>query len=219
MRTRQAHARNDRPLLLALAAAGLVLAFQGAPAGELYRWVDDDGNVHYGDRMPAEATDDEHAVMDDQGVVREERRSAAEEERDRERERTEEAQRRQAESQSRRDHVLLQTFTTEEDLIRTRDRRLEAIDARIGVVEHQMEKLERQRNRHREHLESLRDITTEDAHARELARERIERTESRLETRQATLEDLQQQRRRIADEFDADLERYRELKARRAENE
>jgi len=40
-----------------LIAVGLMLALMGAsaaPAGEIYKWVDDEGNVHYGDRPVGE---------------------------------------------------------------------------------------------------------------------------------------------------------------------
>ena len=44
---------RTRPLLLAVAC--VLLAASSAHAGKVYRWVDKDGVVHYGDRPPADA--------------------------------------------------------------------------------------------------------------------------------------------------------------------
>lgn len=200
-----------------LAAAGLVLAASTVAAGKTYRWVDEDGEVHYGDRMPADASRSEHAVIDDSGVVREQQRSADEEDAERERQRASEEAPEQAEARSRRDRMLLETFTEEEDLVRMRDRRLEAIDARIAVVDHQLEQLRTQRESYADHLDSVRAAATEDSYAVKSARERLERVEKRIEGRRATLADLRTRREDIAAEFAADLERFRELEAARGD--
>ena len=187
-------------------------------AGKLYRWVDEDGEVHYGDRMPADASRNEHAVMDESGVVREQRRSADDEAAERERARAEEeGSRAQAEAQERHDRMLLETFASEEELLRMRDRRVEAVDARIAVVEHQLEDLRAERREHQAHLDSIRSATTEDAPARKMARRRIDRTEQRIEQVRARLETLEAQREEIEERFAADLERFRELEAARRE--
>mgnify|MGYP001821960517 FL=1 len=51
----------------------LLLAFgANASAGEekrLYSWTDEDGNVHYSDKVPAEAAEQNKTVLNDQGVA------------------------------------------------------------------------------------------------------------------------------------------------------
>ncbi|MDZ7747453.1 MAG: DUF4124 domain-containing protein [Halofilum sp. (in: g-proteobacteria)] len=200
-------------LRAALWAAVLALVVTPAAAGKSYRWVDEDGNVHYGDRMPADASRSEHAVIDDSGTVREQHRSADEEEAERAQQQRQNAGK--DEAQARRDRMLRETFTSEGDLLRMRDRRVEAVDAKIAVVEHQVEQLETQRQSYVDHLASVREAASEDSPAVQSALERLARVDKRLEGRRAVLAELRAQRERIIEQFATDLERFRELKAAR----
>ena len=58
--------------ILLLTAASLLLLSQAAFAAEnqkLYRWVDKDGTVHYGDSIPAEYAEVEKQVVNEHGVT------------------------------------------------------------------------------------------------------------------------------------------------------
>ncbi len=52
---------NAKRLILGCAVAAMTFA-SGAMASEIYKWVDEDGNVHYEDR-PSGATDEERLAM------------------------------------------------------------------------------------------------------------------------------------------------------------
>ena len=42
-----------------------------ASAAKLYKWVDEDGKVHYSDKVPPEAIRNEHKQLNEHGVVKE----------------------------------------------------------------------------------------------------------------------------------------------------
>ena len=200
---------------------GLVLAVTllfVAPgnAAKLYKWVDDNGVVHYSDRMPPNTTEKAHEELDQRGfTVKEVDRAKTDEERMEEQveQNMEEQQRRiAAEKQARqrmRDQILLQTFTTERDLLMTRDDRLNAVDSIINLtannnkrvaaqIEETNRKLERFRNSGRDVPENI--------------AKQLESLNAQFEKNKEYVELKQKERKDLSDSFAADLKRFRELK-------
>src|SRR5690606_18663274 len=107
-------------LLIALALALATASFT-ADAQQRYRWVDDQGVTRISDRIPPSATDKRIEVLNARGmvvrVIEPKREPTAEELAAAEAERlaAEQARREQAE-QARRDRMLLDTYTTVDDL-------------------------------------------------------------------------------------------------------
>lgn len=122
--------------LLTLSAVILFNPF--VAQAKMYKWVDDEGNMHFGDRIPAQYLVKEHHELNERGVtVR--HKPAAKTPEQKEEEKRLEKERKHAEAvakkQRKRDRVLLDTYTTERDLILARDSRLEAIDSQIQLAE------------------------------------------------------------------------------------
>lgn len=104
----------------------------------LYKWVDEEGRVHFGDRIPAKYQLKEHDELNDSGVVSKHNAAAktAEEKAEENRLKKEENKIALAKKRKRqRDRVLLDTYTTERDLIVARDARLEAVGSQIQLSE------------------------------------------------------------------------------------
>jgi len=93
-------------------------------APNLFKWTDENGKVHYGDHVPPEYARQERKVLNEQGVemktleaaktpeqIAEEERLAAERK----------EQERIAADQASHDRMLLATFSTEDDIVMTRD--------------------------------------------------------------------------------------------------
>jgi len=201
--TTEAHCARIAALAALLAAAPLV-----AQAGGVYRWVDDNGDVHYSDQMPARAMDKGHAVLDRQGVVRQ--RVTAESQGASRPDPAQEAAREAAAQRRHRDQVLLDTFTTTRDIKITRDQRLDGIDARIRLVERKLAQLQQQHSDARARLKQL----PKDAAARKQAKATIDALEQRLSKQRDRLQQIRHHREQMAEQFAQDLERFRELKAR-----
>lgn len=181
--------------------AVVVLAILWAPAvgaGELHRWVDEGGEVHYTDAPPPESA---RTTGSDEGQKKEE--AAA-------REREEAAAAERAE-RSRRDRVLWESYSSVADIERTRDRRLDAVDGEIGLAEHRVERVRDQIDRY-DRL--LADLPEDNEHREEMERQRAAARE-RLERRRNELEQVQVRRMRMEARFAREIERFRELVADR----
>jgi hypothetical protein len=128
--------------LIAL-TAGLALPAVGAFAQNhqqprLYRWVDKDGIVRYGDRIPPEYANVDRDVLNDQAVTVgfEEGEVTAEERAELDRQQAiADAEQLARDNAARRDRMLLETYITVADIEDLRDRRLELLSSQIKVTE------------------------------------------------------------------------------------
>ena len=125
-----------RVVLLTI-SIGLLLGPWTAQA-VLYKWVDDEGRVHFGDRIPVQFQLKAHDEMNQRGVILKHREAAKTPEEkaearllDKERKKIELAEKKK----KQRDRVLLDTYTTERDLIVARDSRLEAVGSQVQLAE------------------------------------------------------------------------------------
>nr|MBX2825934.1 hypothetical protein [Gammaproteobacteria bacterium] len=116
-----------KPIVLTAVFSSFCLAPLTVLGDPVYKYKDS-GLITYQDRAPASTQDDGHSILNRQGVTvrsvlsRDDRREA----------------RRQAEQDRLakiRDRALLATFTTEEDLARTRDDRIGMIDGLISRLD------------------------------------------------------------------------------------
>lgn len=179
------------------------------------KWVDEDGQVHYGDRIPPEYLRGEHSVINEQGIeVRKNAAMKTEAELKREAEllkhkQSEERKRQiEARKQALRDRVLTDTFTSENDLVIARDARVEAVDSQISLTEtlvaHDKQRLSDVQSR----------IQSIEASGREAPANLYKEVKSltrQLENNNKFIEDRKIERQKIIDSFDADIKRFREL--------
>jgi len=122
--------------------------------GTVYRWVDDDGIVHFDDRVPPEYTEHDKDILTDEGVkVGSIRGRKSPEEIEAERVAAEVAQKR--EMQLRADKALLSTYLSVDEIRMHRDRRVELFQAQSRVtelflsnLEGRLQKLEREASRY-----------------------------------------------------------------------
>ncbi|MFL2547524.1 MAG: DUF4124 domain-containing protein [Candidatus Rariloculaceae bacterium] len=121
-----------------LTLVALLLGTSQTWAQELYRWVDEEGMVHYGDHVPPAYSSQDREVLNGHGVaVRFVDGAATQEEID-ERARLAalaEAEEIAAREQARHDKMLLDTYLSVDDIVRLRDQRLDLIEAQINVTE------------------------------------------------------------------------------------
>lgn len=113
----------------------------GTNAGKLYKWIDENGNVRYSDRLPPTQVRQAHEILNAQGVVISKTDAAkTEEELIIARKIQEDLEARLADEkrikakQFHEDQVLLLTFSSEEEMDRVRDNRLNVLDAVIELI-------------------------------------------------------------------------------------
>ncbi len=219
MRAVSNHLETRLTLLPVLLLASILFAFfRPAGAGALYKWVDDNGQIRYSDRLPAKQVKKKHQQLNSQGVVlstkeaaKSDEERAVEAEAKRKLEEQEAKEAKIKEIQYQKDQVLLLTFSSEEELGLARDDRLEVLDSVINLINKSIASTEQQ-------LQSL--ITSaEDIYLSKgkevpggLA-QKIEHFTVKLENRYAQLELKMDKKNQINQQYALDLARYRELTA------
>jgi len=116
-----------------------------AQAGKkLYKWVDDQGHVHYSDKIPPEDVRRSYNALDERGMTLETvepAKTAEQIRKEREMARLRAERQRLIEKQKTADRVLLRSFRTEDDILLTRDGQLQAIDAYIKLARGNIKRL------------------------------------------------------------------------------
>ena len=179
----------------------------------LYRWVDEHGNVHYGDKVPPKYLKQEHEELNEQGtmVKKHDRAMTAEEKAEKKRQ---EAEQKRLENEKRaqalRDRVLTDTYTTERDLIAARDARLDAIDSQLqlskDIIESSTEKVEKTQ-------QMIESIKASGKMVPEATYAKLEREKLQLATQKGVQQGHQIKREEVIVQFDGYIERFRELMA------
>ena len=134
-----------RALAFKVTVITLLLAASAVEAREgqrLYRWVDGDGQVHFGDTIPAEYAEMDKQVLNEHGITVEllrGKKSAAAIAEEKRLERIA----REIELQRRADQALLATYMSIEEILMHRDRRVELFQAQTRVTELYLRNLQR----------------------------------------------------------------------------
>jgi hypothetical protein len=135
---------NIRLSIISLAT--LLLAASAANAERTFKWVDAEGNIHYGDRVPTPATAQHRQEINEQGrtlksldehgtpeeIARQKRQAALEDEKQQ-----------QTAEQSQRDSELLATYKSETDILIARDNELDAIEEFIRMTNIRIDSLQK----------------------------------------------------------------------------
>jgi hypothetical protein len=195
--------------LLAGAAAG-----QSDKQKKLYRWVDKNGQVHYGDSVPAEYAEQDRDILNKQGVRvgREEGTITPEEAAAKA---AADKAARDEQKRKLRDRVLLQTYQSVKELEILRDNRLELVDAQLTIQEQSLSNLRAQRAQI-ERIASRYAPANREPGAQPLPDELatdLERSATDIVTQESNLERRRQERESIRQTFEADIKRYEELRA------
>jgi len=182
-------------------------------AQKLYRWVDSDGVVHFGDSIPAEYTDLERHVVNNHGITVDVMRAKRTEEEIAE-ERRQDNLRIARELQRRQDQALLATYLSIDEIVLHRDRRVELFQAQARVTELYLSNLKRRLDSLEEEASLYRPYSVDpDAEMidPELAGDLVT-TKDTIERHQANLKRFHDDEQNILARFDGDIDRFRKLK-------
>ena len=199
---------------LAQTLACLALCLPALASAQLYKWVDENGQVHYGDRIPPKYAKKERKELNEQGVVvnTRERELTASELAERERQAAEmERETLASKERARYDRYLVTTYSSVADLIAVRDERLSTIDSRIALAKKNTARTEDTLTRllaQRESLESSNKPVPDKLQAQ------ISEYEQGLVNGLRGVRNLEDDRVEIESKFNRDMERYLELTSR-----
>jgi hypothetical protein len=206
-------------LIWTLALLSLTLASAAAEAAKLYRWTDADGNVHYSDKIPVEASGQGRTELNKRGLEIDQVAPAKTKE-EFEKERALELLRKEQEAlileQKKKDRALLRSYRSEGDIVMARDGKLAAIDTSKKVIESNI-RLTKTR------LDDMqRRAAVLERQGKPLGKDLesgIETTWKRLEQEYAGLVTRERDKDAVREEYDGYLERFRRLKNIRGDQE
>lgn len=183
-----------------LAAFLMFSVAQGANAeARLKKWVDEKGEVHYGDVVPPEYANKDRVLLDKKGR---QVKSPEEEEG------ASMAEKKAALEQRRKDHALLNTYSNEKEIDLARDRNLQQVEARIEGIKMLQKSAQ----------ESLAGFHQEEADLRQAGKPApaslkadIKASEEKIAKLKQDLETANEKAASVRAAYEADKMRYREL--------
>jgi hypothetical protein len=181
------------------------------PTGrKLYKWVDDQGVTHFGDRIPPEYANQEQKIVNSQGIetgrieaAKTPEQLAAEEQR-----------RIDAEQRASRDRNLLNTYASVSEIERLRDQRLGLLSDQIKVtgqfleiLDGRMKKLEVASTRFKPYSLDPKAPPMTDQFAEDLVR-----VSNDMNVQQENLHEKRSEEATMRKQFESDIARFKELK-------
>jgi|GEM_PF-634040 len=200
------------PMKRMLALLLLVVPLTAA-AQSVYRWVDEDGNVHYSQALPPEQARGAHDRLTGSGLVAE---SIDRVRTDEERAQLEELERQQAEETERQrlraqqDRLFLASFPTEQDLERIAQAQRETIESEHESIK---QLIEQTRSRFSTNVEQAAEYERRGEAVPAYLQQQVANARTRLLELNRQLGDLEQRLAEVEAEHAANVERHRRLRS------
>jgi len=196
--------------LTALIAAAAMLVV-GAARAAMYKWVDEQGVVHYTDKLPPEAVDKARTELNKQGVpvkqtdkaLTPEQRRAIEQDAQRQKQLA-----RQQEEVARRDRALLSSYTSEAEIDLARNRSLQTINNVVQSTLAYSDQLSKRKSEVEAKKEEMKGKPTVAVLDREL-----ESIDAELARQSELIAQKKRETETVIAKYDADKQRWRELVA------
>lgn len=193
----------------------LLLAPLASPAQEakVYKWVDENGTLHYGDSIPARYAELPKEVLNEHGVTVENLEGKKTPEQI-EAERLEKERVAAIELQRRADQALLATYLSVDEILLHRDRRVELFQAQSRVTELYLRNLERRMSKLRNEASNFQPYS-EDPEAPMIdgdLMEDLRLTKEVIVRHERNLKKFQADEQQIIARFDGDISRFKVLK-------
>lgn len=180
---------------------------------KVYRWEDADGNVYYGDSIPAEYAERPKEVLNEHGVTVENLEGKKTPEQI-EQERIEREVQVAQELQVRADRALLSTYLSVEEILMHRDRRVELFQAQSRVTELYLRNLESRLQKLRNEASRYQPYSTDSGAPMidDKLAEDLRKTKDTISRHQRNLQKYETDEKQIVARFDGDIARFKILK-------
>jgi len=132
--------------LSAISLATLLLAATAANAERTFKWIDAQGNTHYGDRIPMQSAAQRREEINEQGRTLKayDKPATAEEISEQKRQaRLRFEEQKLQEEQAKQDRQLLATYANENDILIARDNKIDAIKEFIHMTDIRIDSLQK----------------------------------------------------------------------------
>jgi len=201
-------------LLLTAAAAGasaqLAAQATSGSAGKgavAYRWVDEQGVVHYGDSIPPQYASQERAVMNSQGIEV----NHVDAQKSPEQAAAAEHARADVLKQRQHDSFLVSTYTSVKDIESLRDLRLDQLQGQRAASAQYVESLRARLGTLQARVLSYQPYLKDARRMPDDVAENLVRTLNEVRQQTAALAATSEQEKELRRQFDTDIQRYREL--------
>jgi len=194
-------------------AALLAASIGSAAAGNgrtLYKWVDDQGVTHYGDRIPPEYAAQEQHIINSQGVEI----SHLDAQKSAEQVAAEEQKKLDAEQRLSRDRNLLNTYVSVQEIERLRDQRLSLVADQIKVTNQFLDALNGRMKKLRVTSMHFRPYNTDEKAPPmpDQIAEDLVRLATDINTQEQNLREKHGEETTMKAQFESDIDRFKELK-------
>jgi len=200
---------------LVITAALLVLGSSALARDQakVYRWVDEEGNVYYGDSVPVQFRDQQKDILDDSGITIDTIEGKKTEE-ELAQERLDQERLEAKALQLRQDRALLATYLSVEEIVMHRDRRVELFQAQSRVTELYLKNLERRLQKLRDEASRYQPYSqdTEAPMIDEGLAADLRKTKDTINRHQRNLKKYAVDEEQIVARFDGDIARFKALK-------
>jgi len=201
-----------RFVLPAMLLVAVSFSINTAYAAKLYKWVDENGQVHFSDKIPPQEIKRQHSEVDKHGLetktveaaktpgeIAEERRQLA----------IKAEQDRIAKEQAERDRILLDTFSNEDEIINARDRQLATMEASNQITAGSIDSLTLKLQ------EQTKNAADYERQAQEVPKnilKDIDDIKLQIEQHRASIKAKEQEQVKLREKYQAYIDRFRELK-------
>jgi hypothetical protein len=197
--------------VILLASPGFA-AGAGASSGRtLYKWVDEQGVIHYGDHIPPEYAAQEKQVINSQGVEI----NRLEAQKSPEALAAEEQKRAEADQSQNRDRNLLNTYASVQEIERLRDQRVTLLTDQIKVTSQFLEVLNGKLKKLRvssTHFKPYSSDPNAPVMPDQIAEDLV-RVGNDMRTQEQNLREKRSEETAMSKQFDSDIARFKELKS------
>lgn len=204
--------RSPRPdFLSCLVLLPALLLGDKALAEHIFKWVDENGEIQYGDRVPAQYASKERKVIDDQGRTvkvydaaktpeqRAEAKALANQQAE---------QKKLAEQQAVRDHSLLATYSSEEDMLQARDGKITSVETLIQLTNSRIESMQKRLG------ELTKDAAEFERSGKKLPEglvSQMKNIQEQIQQNETFVDQKEKEKEQLSQKFNEDIKRYREL--------
>jgi len=182
-----------------------------ALAERIYKWVDENGEIQYGDRVPPQYASEERSVINKQGQTVKVYEAAKTPEQKAEEQalaKQQAEQKKLAEQQAVRDRSLLATYSSEEDMLQARDSKIASVDTLIQLTNSRIGSMQQR----------LGELTNDAAEFERSGKKlpeglvnQMKNIKEQIQQNEAFVDHKEQEKQQLAQKFEEDINRYREL--------
>lgn len=193
----------------------IIVMFAPGAGAAIFKWVDKDGNTHFGSSIPPEYAkeDTQKERVNERGqtieIVQEKEKTPEQLAEEKRLEEEEAARQKELERRRTHDRLLVNTYESVDQLEMTRDGKIGALEGQVTVADGQIREREALLERQRA---SAARLERSGGKVNEKLLKDIATTEDQIARNQKRIAALRADQERIRDQFDADIVRYRLLK-------